>query len=156
MAFPSLPVAALRGRGGSWAAGRRQLRPRGLPGPGTGGQREVAQPCHKPMCLLLLQGLGGWCGAAAGILALARNWGLLGNVFEALQGNVPWAFLLIQNLTHVPYLPQPGAQGEPFGHSLQLRLTLQKYQEEMLQLKNVAAVSLLAGWSTRAKVQRWP
>lgn len=129
---------------------------RGLPGTGTGGQREGAQPRHKQTCLLLLQGLAAWCGAAARMLALARNWSPLRNIFEALQGNVPMAFLLAQNLARVPCLPQPGAQGKLLGHSFQLRLTLQKYQQELPLLKNVAAVSLLAVWCARAKMRWWP
>lgn len=126
--------------------GRRQLWPQGLLRPVLRGK------LHNSA----VRGAWGGCGAAAGILALARDWGLLRNVSEVLQGNVPWAFLLIQSLTRVPYVPQPGVQGKPLGPSFHLRLMVQEYQQELPQPKYVAAVSLLAGWPAGAKVQRWP
>lgn len=63
--FSIPPCGSTRGRGGTWAAGG---------GSSQGLALAVRGRLHSPATNLLpLQGLGGWCGAAARILAVARN-----------------------------------------------------------------------------------
>lgn len=150
MTFPSLPVAALEGRGGIWAAGGGSsqglaLAVRGkLPSSAT---NQCTFCCYRGLedGVGQLQGFWQWLGT--GVFS--------GMSLRLCKGMSPWHFFSYKISPTFPICPTMGHK-ESCLATLQLRLTLQKYQQEILQLKIVAAVHLLAGRPAGAKEQRWP
>lgn len=127
MAFPSLPVAALGGRGGTWAAGGgsfQALEVRGrLHSPTT---NQCTFCCHR--------------GLENGVGQLQEFWQWPGTeLFSGMslrlcKGMSPGHFFSYKISPTFPICPTVGHR-EGYLATLQLQLTLQKYQQQILQLR---------------------
>lgn len=150
MTFPSLPVAALGGRGGTWAAGGGSSQGLALT---VRGRLQSPATNHCIFCC--------YRGLEDGVVQLQGFWQWPGtDVFSGMslrlcKGISPEHFFSYKISPTFPICPTMGHR-ESCLAALQLQWTLQKYQQEIPQLKIVAAVPLLAGKLAGAKVQQWP
>lgn len=145
--FSIPPCGSPRGQRRDLGCRRRQL-----PGTGTGSQRKVAQPCHKPT---LLQGLGGCVAWLQEFWQWPGTELFSGMSLRLCKGISPGHFFSYKISPTLPICPTTGDR-EGCLATLHLQLTLQKYQQQTLQLRIVAAVPLLAGKLAEAKVHPWP
>lgn len=144
--FSIPPCGSTRGQRRDLGCGRRQLQPYGLLRSGIGGQMEVAQPATNQCAFCRYRGLEGGVGQLLGFWYWSGTGIFLALFARELQREFARECALdivLQNLIHVPYLPQLRTQGKLLGHFFQFRLTLQKYWQELSHLTN--PVSLLAG-----------
>lgn len=134
MTFPSLPVAAPGGRGGTWAAGGSISQGLAL---AVRGRLKSPATNHCIFCC--------YRGLEDGVVQLQGFWQWPGtDVFSGMslrlcKGMSPWHFFSYKISPTFPICLTMGHR-ESCLATLQLQWTLQKYQQEILQLKIVAAV----------------